>query len=128
MIPTTLVMGKTAFDREQAIATELEANATLNPPLLKSAVLLEGFSDGKTTLVADDKLTVVRISSGCVCCSNNMIMGTYLNRLIQQKPQQLFLSLSTASHLEQIKQFLAAGSYANILKLSKVIDLTSIMT
>jgi len=128
MIPTTLVMGGVALDRELAIADALTGNAALNTPLIKSAILLEGFSDGKSTLNADDKTIIVRIAPGCVCCNNNMIMGIYLNRLIQQKPQQLFLSLSTVSHLEQIKQFLTAPGYVNILKLTNVLNLNPTVT
>jgi len=75
-----------------------------------------------------DNLIVVRIAAGCLCCSNNMIMRIYLNRLIQQKPQRLYLSLSTDTHLEQIKQFLTAPSYENILELTKVLNLNPIMT
>lgn len=123
MIPTVLVLGMSAFDREQAIVNELAANTVLNIPHQRSAILLEGLSDGKSLLVMDDKTIVARIAAGCLCCSNNMIMRIHLNRLIQKKPQQLFLSLSTDTHLEQIKQFLAAPSYLNILKLAKVLNL-----
>jgi G3E family GTPase len=121
LIPTTLVVGARAADRELAIANTL-ANDTISERL-KSAVLLEGLPDGKTLLVSDDSLIVVRIAAGCLCCSNNMIMRTYLDRLIRQKPQQLFLSLSTDTHLEQIKQFLTAPTYENVLEIRGVFNL-----
>jgi hypothetical protein len=124
MIQTTLVLGKSAFDREQAIADEL----TLIPSFQKTAILLEGLGSGKTLLEPKENVVIVRIAAGCLCCSNNMIMRIYLNRLIQQKPQQLYLSLSTGTHLEQIKQFLTAPDYKNVLELTKVLNLNPITT
>jgi len=130
MIQTTLVLGKSALDREQTIASELANTVAANvcQPPQKTAILLEGLGSGKMLLEEKDNLIVVRIAAGCLCCSNNMIMRIYLNRLIQQKPQRLYLSLSTDTHLEQIKQFLTAPSYENILELTKVLNLNPIMT
>jgi G3E family GTPase len=87
-------------------------------------VLLEGFSDGKPCLVDNDHLIIARIATGCLCCSNNMIMRIYLNRLIHQKPQRLFLGLSTDTHLDQITQFFNAPDYAKIIALSKILKLS----
>ena len=123
MIGTTLVMGMSAFDRELAIIAELNANAesTLLPQ--KSAVLLEGLSDGQLLLTPTENLIITRIAAGCLCCSNTMIMRIYLNRLIQQKPQQLFLSLSNAAHVEKITEFLSTPAYINLLKINGVLNL-----
>jgi G3E family GTPase len=118
MISTWLVVGMSAFDREQAITKLLTNTASL-----KSAILIEGLSDGKSILESNDLVIVARIASGCLCCSNNMIMRIYLNRLIRQKPQQLILSLSTSSHLDQIEEFLAAPDYAKNLEVSGVVNL-----
>ncbi|PRC93319.1 GTPase [Solimicrobium silvestre] len=124
MIKTILVIGGTAFEREVAITNALATSS--EPDFKKSAVLLEGLADGKTTLLSDTNTIISRIASGCLCCGNNMIMRVYLNRLIQQNPHQLFLSLSTAEHLEQVKLFLTTPSYKKILELSTELNLNSI--
>lgn len=123
MIPTTVVVGACASKREQTIADQL--NSTV---LGKRAVLLEGLSDGSALLSASPQLLVVRIAAGCVCCSNEMILRVYLNRLIQQKPQQLFLSLSTATHLPQLLERLTSAAYASNLKLLPVLNLDIVVT
>jgi G3E family GTPase len=125
MISTTLVLGKSASEREQAIANEI---STADLPFRKTAVLLEGLASGKSPLESKNNVVVVRIAAGCLCCSSNMIMRIYLNRLIAQKPQQLFLSLSTATHLEQIQQFLSTPDYQQHLLLTKVLNLNAIIT
>ena len=124
MIPTTLVVGAQASDREQAIANALAAES--NPESHKSAILLEGLADGKSTLSASQQRVIIRIAAGCLCCSNNMIMRIYLNRLIQQKPQHLFLSLSNRAHLDQISAFLRSPAYENVLESVRVLDLNRI--
>jgi len=126
MIPTTLVVGASAVEREQAIAEALAGNPDPSP--LKVGVLLEGLSTGGVALVPDEHLLINRIASGCLCCSNNMIMRIYLNRLIQQKPQRLFLSLSNDAHLEQINLFLGSSGYEHVLELTTVINLNPTST
>jgi len=121
MIHTTLVIGANAHQRELAIANAVTANT--DSALIKSAILLEGLSDGKPLLEELDHCTVVRIAAGCLCCSNNMIMRVYLNRLIQQQPQQLFLSLSNHEHLDRIMELINAGSYVNILEFRQLLNL-----
>ncbi|MET3106891.1 G3E family GTPase [Oxalobacteraceae bacterium GrIS 2.11] len=122
MIQTTLVLGSSAFEREQAIAAELAAIGQHDG---RSAVLLEGLGSGQLLIAEDPNTSVVRIAAGCLCCSNNMILRIYLNRLIRQKPQRLFLSLSTEPHLDQLKQYLSTADYQNILEVSKVLNLNS---
>jgi len=121
VIPTTLVIGASATERERAIAVAMADDP--DSELIKSAILLEGLSDGKPMLLTQDNCIVIRIAAGCLCCSNNMIMRTYLNRLIQQKPQQLFLSLSNHLHLERIKDAISSGGYENVLEFSCLLDL-----
>ena len=121
MIPTFLVLGGSACEREQAIAQQL----TSNVESIKTAVILEGLADGKNHLEANDNLIVTRIAAGCLCCTNNMIMRVYLNRLIQQKPQQLFLSLSSSDHLDQVVTLLSSGGYEKNLELADQLNLHS---
>jgi len=121
VIPTTLVIGASATERERAIAKALADNPDFG--LIKSAILLEGLADGRPVLVTQENCIVVRIAAGCLCCSNSMIMRTYLNRLIQQKPQQLFLSLSNHAHLDQIMDSISSGGYEKILEFRRLLDL-----
>lgn len=121
MIRTTLVIGASASAREWAIAQAMADDP--NSALIKSAILLEGLADGTASLVTQENCIVIRIAAGCLCCSNNMIMRTYLNRLIQQRPQQLFLSLSNYAHLDRIKDAIGSGGYENVLEFSRLIDL-----
>ena len=121
MIPTFLVFGGSASEREQAIAQQL----TSNVESIKTAVILEGLADGKNQLEANDNLIVTRIAAGCLCCTNNMIMRVYLNRLIQQKPRQLFLSLSSSDHLDQVVTLLSSGGYEKNLELADQLNLHS---
>ena len=121
MIPTFLVFGGSASEREQSIAQQL----TSNVESIKTAVILEGLADGKNHLQVDDNLIVTRIAAGCLCCTNNMIMRVYLNRLIQQKPRQLFLSLSSSDHLDQVVTLLSSGGYEKNLELADQLNLHS---
>ncbi len=114
MIPTTLVVGGSATEREAAIASLLLA------PLYhqsKVAILLEGMSNGQPLITADAQRLLARIASGCLCCGNNMIMRVHLNRLIAQQPDYLFISLARQDHLEQVSAFLSTGGYQHKLAL-----------
>ncbi len=118
MIPTTLVVGLGAHERELAIKNRM---AILAEPLVQSptwGILSEGFCHGNPVLSENENTLIFRIAAGCICCSNRLIMRIYLNRLIQQAPDHLFLSISTESHLEQIKQFLTTTAYRNTIELT----------
>lgn len=121
MIATTLVVGASAAQREQAIADLLTCAG-------KSAVLLEGMSHGNAHLSASEHVLVVRIAAGCLCCSNDMILRVYLNRLIQQRPKQLFLSLSSAQHLPQLLAQLTSATYLPKLNMMPVLNLGIVVT
>ena len=113
MIPTFLVFGSSAEARETLIASKIAASASL-----RTAVLIEGLATGQPVFSPGPDLLIARIAAGCLCCSNNMIMRVHLNRLIQQQPQQLFLSLATDSHLDKITQFLSSSGYDKHIKLT----------
>jgi G3E family GTPase len=85
-----------------------------------TAILLEGLPDGHTRLLdeAAPGLTVVRIAPGCICCSGNLPMRVHLNRLLRQKPQRLFLSIASTDHLAEIRRFLSAPPYEQMLVLT----------
>ena len=130
MIQTIVVFGGTASERELAIKNKMAAvlqnsqrNKKQSDIPFKWAILLEGLSDGKPVLSESEHIIVARIAAGCICCSNQLIMRIYLNRLIQQNPEYLFLSLSIPIHLEQIKQYMCTPNYQTRLEFAADINL-----
>lgn len=126
-VKTWLVTGARAGAREAAIAGHLQQQAHAGGP---SAIILEGLSDGKSPLAFDDtdaavrvacteKLTpnVIRIAPGCLHCSGNLILRVTLNRVLRQPPAQLYISLASAEHLEQLRTWLASPPYDALLEL-----------
>jgi hypothetical protein len=114
---TTLVVGGRASDREAAIAAALT-------PQLDGAAILEGLSDGNSILadLADSGAAapqIIRIAPGCLCCTGNIILRVTLNRLLRHPPAQLFISLANAEHVDQLRAWLSAAPYAQLLTLRK---------
>ncbi|OWW21968.1 GTPase [Noviherbaspirillum denitrificans] len=113
MIPATLVTGATPALREAAIRAAMTST-------VDTAIILEGIPDAQSGLDADaPHLHIVRIAPGCVCCTGNLTMRVTLNRLLRGKPEQLYIGLATSAHLEQIRAFLTAPPYDNLLALTK---------
>ncbi len=110
MIPVTLVVGASGRQREQAIAEQIAQRRGGS-----SAVLIEGLSSGHALLEALPSVTVLRIAPGCLCCSNQLIMRTYLHRMMQQRPDHLYLSLANHEHLDQLQTSLQSDHYKNTL-------------
>lgn len=113
MIPATLVTGATPALREAVIRSAM-ADGT------RTAIILEGIPDAVSGL--DDTqphLQIARIAPGCLCCTGNLTMRVTLNRLLRSKPEQLYIGMATASHLEQLRAFLSAPPYDNLLTLTK---------
>lgn len=110
----TLVYGSSSSVREQAIASQFESDST-------TVVIAEGIAGANTALQALEKqeqLQVFRIAPGCPCCSGNLTMRVTLNRILRKPPQRLYLSLASAAHLSQIRNFLQEGQYQTLLSLS----------
>lgn len=104
--------------REAAIADAIDTNCS-------TALILEGLPDGTTALdsVADrNNVHIARIAPGCLCCTGNLTMRVTLNRILRQAPARLFISLATATHLEQIRRFLQQPPYDKLLVLTKDIQ------
>ena len=113
MIATTLVTGASPSIREAAIRSALgpEANA---------AIILEGIPDTNSGLDAGSpQPQIARIAPGCLCCTGNLTMRVTLNRLLRGKPQRLYIGLATSAHIEQLRAFLSAPPYENLLVLTK---------
>jgi len=110
---TTLVVGATYAAREAAIAAAL--------PGQQSAVILEGLPDGRANSALDQAMQATdirRVAPGCLCCTGNLTMRVTLNRVLRHPPQRLFISLATAGHLAQIREFLGTPSYQPLLTLT----------
>lgn len=112
MIATTLVVGATPAVREAAIAAALA-------PGIQTAVILEGLPDPNSPLDASSSLRIARIAAGCVCCTGKLTMRVTLDRMIRSKPEQLYIGLATSLHLEQVRAFLSAPPYADLLAVTK---------
>jgi hypothetical protein len=112
MVATSLVTGPTAGAREQLIAAQLQPG---NPGC---AVLLEGLPDGHTILIPSDTLLIERIAPGCLCCTGNLVLRVTLNRLLRRRPARLYLGLASTEHLDQLRSWLQAPPYDQLLELT----------
>ena len=125
LTPLTLVSGGHASLREAAIAQAL-------PPGQSTAVILEGLADGNSILAdlaertsPPAALQLLRIAPGCLCCSGNLVLRVTLNRLLRHPPAHLFLSLADATHIEQLRSWLAASPYDAWLALEPELTVTA---
>ncbi|MFC3470707.1 GTPase [Massilia oculi] len=128
---TFLVVGASAAAREQAIAALLANPSavvssaapgpgdTASPEF--SAVILEGLGVAATPLETGPGLQVVRIAPGCLCCDGNLVLRVTLNRLLRQRPGRLFLGLASSEHLDQLRSWLAAPPYDQLLALNPTV-------
>jgi hypothetical protein len=111
----TLVLGRSALQREQAIANLVD-------PACPTVVLLEGFPDGNAVLEESGNspmLKIIRVAAGCMCCTGNLVLKVTLNRILRERPGQVFLSIADASHLEKLHHFLASPPYDELLLLTE---------
>lgn len=114
MTLATLVTGFSASAREAAIAALLDGH-------LSTALILEGLPDGTDPFSRFDKVAhiqIKRVAPGCMCCIGNLTMRVTLNRILQRPPERLYLSLATATHLEEIRRFLTQAPYDALLELT----------
>lgn len=130
---TVLVLGASAAVREQAIAALLAtppakvSNAPVPPDAAQAparafdAVILEGLGVAATPLESGPGLQVVRIAPGCLCCDGNLVLRVTLNRLLRQRPQRLYIGLASSEHLDQLRSWLAAPPYDQLLALDPTV-------
>lgn len=116
-VPTWLVTGAQSGAREAAIAAHLQAG-------LATTVILEGLTDGNSALAdladgpaAPPALRLLRIAPGCLHCSGNLVLRVTLNRVLRHAPARLYISLATASHLDQLRGWLSEAPYGSLLAL-----------
>lgn len=103
----TLVTGSNAAAREQAIAAVASPGA---------AILLEGMPSGHTIL--PDSFGAVRIAPGCLCCTGNLVLRVTLNRILRRRPTCLYIGLASTEHLDQLRSWLLAPPYDQLLALT----------
>ena len=111
MTVLSLVLGGSADDRERAIAADLPAG-------LACAAIIEGLPSGAAPLnelPPEVSLDIIRVAPGCPCCTGNLTMRVTLNRVLRRSPARLYLSLSDATHRDQVLLFLQAPQYLNLL-------------
>lgn len=114
----SLVFGGSHAARERAIAASAEAG-------LRSVAIIEGLASGEEgldALPAGASLEVIRVASGCPCCSGNLTMRVMLNRALRHRPERLYLSLSNAEHKMQVLNFLQEPQYRAWLQIDDEID------
>lgn len=112
---TTVVTGASAQAREQAIAAQLSGSQQHGPV----AIILEGLAPGGSLLdILDSSVLVARIAPGCLCCTGNLVLRVTLNRLLRQRPARLFIGVARSEHLDQLRSWLLAEPYDQLLRLT----------
>lgn len=117
-VTTTLVTGSTAAAREQAIYSQLQLS-NLHHNGAKSAVILEGLAPGNSLLdTLPAHILRARIAPGCLCCAGNLVLRVTLNRMLRQRPQRLYIGVARSEHLDQLRSWLQAEPYDQLLRLT----------
>lgn len=117
-VTTTLVTGPSARAREQAIADRL-VSFNLHQDGAKYGVILEGIASGSSPLDnLPSHVLCARIAPGCLCCTGNLVLRVTLNRMLRQRPEQLFIGLADSAHLDQLRSWLEAEPYDQLLRLT----------
>lgn len=111
-VPTTVVTGARASDRENCIASAIAAG-----PASRIAVLIEGMPDGRTVLEEGPDLHVARVASGCLCCTGNLVMKVTLNRLLRLRPSRIYIGVANSAHLSSLRELLSSPQYATRIQL-----------
>jgi hypothetical protein len=123
-VTTTLVTGPSAGVREQAIADRLELSNThetgaTSPSTGLQAVIIEGLASGTSPLDSlPEHILFARIAPGCLCCAGNLVLRVTLNRLLRQRPERLFIGVARSEHLDQLRSWLQAEPYDQLLRLT----------
>ena len=116
-VTTTLVTGPGAQAREHAILSALQAPGAI--PAASTFIILEGLPSGNSPLdTAIPAAQLARIAPGCLCCTGNLVLRVTLNRMLRQRPERLFIGLSGSAHLDQLRSWLQAEPYDQLLTLT----------
>jgi hypothetical protein len=122
-VTTTLVTGASAVAREQAIFEQLQLPDSHRGGA-KTSVILEGLAPGHSPLdTLPAHVLCARIAPGCLCCAGNLVLRVTLNRMLRQRPERLFIGVARSEHLDQLRSWLQAEPYDQLLWLTP--DLTT---
>jgi len=117
-VAATLVTGPAAAARERAIFERL-------PPSRRGreggllGIILEGLAPGHSPLDSlPPNVQLARIAPGCLCCSGNLVLRVTLNRMLRQRPERLFIGVARSEHLDQLRSWLQAEPYDQLLTLT----------
>jgi hypothetical protein len=111
-VRASIVTGASAAAREALVAASLV-------PGQRSAAILEGIPDGRTTLLdASDKLMLHWVTPACLCCTGNLVLRVTLNRILRLRPDRLFIGVASVDHLDQLRSWLQNPPYDQLLELT----------
>jgi hypothetical protein len=117
-VTTTLVIGPSAAVREQAIFDRLQLS-NLHQSGARSGVILEGIASGNSPLDSlPAHVLFARIAPGCLCCAGNLVLRVTLNRMLRQRPDHLYIGVARSEHLDQLRSWLQAEPYDQLLRLT----------
>jgi hypothetical protein len=123
-VTATLVTGPSAAAREQAILDQLQLSnlhqyGAESGPLPLQAIVLEGLAPGSSPLDSlPAHILFARIAPGCLCCAGNLVLRVTLNRLLRQRPERIFIGVARSEHLDQLRSWLQAEPYDQLLRLT----------
>jgi hypothetical protein len=107
----TIVTGNSVGARDALVARALQ-------PSQRTAAILEGIPDGKSTLDASDKLVLHRVTPACLCCTGNLVLRVTLNRILRTRPDRLYIGVANVDHLDQLRSWLRQPPYDQLLELT----------
>ena len=119
MISCTLVAGGSAVARQAAVIERLD-------PAIPTAIIFEGIHPVHPAFADPARpspLLTTTIAPDCPCCGAGLVLRVTLDRMVNRRPQQLFICLANTEHLPHLQQFLGEPPYADRLSLTPVIAL-----
>ena len=86
----------------------------------KPPSILEGLAPGNSPLrhPPGSMSCFARIAPGCLCCTGNLVLRVTLNRMLRQRPDRLFIGVARSEHLDQLRSWLQAEPYDQLLRLT----------
>jgi hypothetical protein len=107
-----LVIGSSASAREAAVAALIKPGESV-------AVLAEGLPDGADVFQAHagPSFHIARVAPACLCCTGMLTTRVILNRLLQRKPEKLFLALASDMHLDKVEAVFQDRRYQGLAEI-----------
>lgn len=110
-VPVVILVG--AYLREARSLALEEARAHVSEGL--QAVIVEG---GPGTLSAPPGVELVQLAPGCVCCVGQLPLRVTVARLLRQvRPARLWIEVSAAQHVAELRRQLNGPGFAGAVKL-----------